>query len=100
MAWLDEDEARKIACLLKLIPGFPWDDEAVQEAARDLVKWCDGAIIDNRVWPPEAQARAIVEEARYWQKWRGTGALYQIFRSKFVAEKPPPNAYQPPAGKR
>jgi hypothetical protein len=38
-------------------------------------------------------------EARYWPKWLGTGALYNVFRSKFVPEKALSNAWQPPVGK-
>jgi|HubBroStandDraft_4_1064222.scaffolds.fasta_scaffold02568_9 hypothetical protein len=87
--YLDPDAAKKIAKTLKLIPGFPWDEEALEEAASDLGRWCTGAIIDNRVWPAEAQARAIVQEARLtWEKWQGMAALYAIFRAMFETAPP------------
>ena len=89
--YLDPEAAKKIAKTLKLIPSFPWDEEALEETAADLARWCTGAIIDNRVWPAEAQARAIVEEARLtWPKWQGTAALYAIYCVLFPpAPKPP-----------
>jgi len=91
-ATLDLDAAKLIAAQLKLIPGF-WDDVMITTCAADLVRWCHGAFIDGGMWTPEKQAEWVVTEAREnWDKWLGTAAFRQLFRSKFVAPIPPGNA--------
>ena len=85
---LDFSVALTLARTLKTIPGFAWDEENINATAGDLVAWCVGAIINNEVWPAEAQARWLTGEARCtWDKWMSTAGLYSLFRAKF---KPPP----------
>jgi hypothetical protein len=85
---LDKDVALTLAKTLKTIPGFSWDEENINATAGDLVAWCVGAIVNNELWPAEAQARWLVNEARRtWEKWMGTAGMYSLFRAKF---SPPP----------
>jgi hypothetical protein len=95
IADLDSTVANTLAAKFKTIVGFPWD--ALHATAEDLVRWCTGAVVDNRVWPPEAQARRLVNEAREtWEKWAGTAALKALFDAKFRNKKPPANGFQDP----
>jgi hypothetical protein len=81
---LDPRVASELAGALRTIVGFPWDADVVRSTAEDLMSWCTGAIVENRVWPAEAQARWLVREAREnWDKWLGTVALRGLFRDKF-----------------
>lgn len=90
---LDAAAALEIATGFKLVPGFPWD--AVDATAKDLMRWCNGAIVNGRVWPPEAQAREVAREAREsWEKWMGTAQLKAIFDAKFRRHIPLPNGFQ------
>jgi hypothetical protein len=83
---LEMEEARKLAAELKLVIGFSWD--SIEATAEDLKRWCTGAIVANRVYPPEAQARWLVTEAREtWDKWQGTAGLKQLFDAKFAPPK-------------
>lgn len=86
LADLDPALALKLATQFKSLPGFPWD--AVDVTAEDLIRWCRGGIETNTIWPPEAQARWLVDEAREtWEKWKGTAALRSLFMSKFERRK-------------
>lgn len=77
-----------LAKTLKTVPGFSWDEENINATAGDLVSWCVGAIVNNELWPAEAQARWLVGEARRnWDKWMSTAGLYSLFRARF---NPPP----------
>lgn len=92
-AELDFDNAQHLARALKSIKGFPWDEDTINATAGDLVRWCKGGIINGRLWTPEEQAGAIVDEAREaWEEWQGSRQLKLLFLEKFtpaVEEKPP-----------
>jgi hypothetical protein len=86
LAELDLAVAVQLAAQFKTLAGFPWD--GVEATAADLVRWCRGSILDNTVWPPEAQARWLVDEARdTWDKWKSTASLRALFMSKFERRK-------------
>jgi hypothetical protein len=73
----------------------PRAEGAINGTAQDLVDWCRGAVIDGRTISPENQAYMLVTAARRnWGEWKGTGALYQLFREMF---DPKPGASQSPA---
>ena len=84
MADLDWGVALNLAGSLVTI-GHPYQKAAIEATAQDLTKWCRGAIIEGRVWNPEAQAQAIVDEARMWDSWPdgGTKQLRALFLAKF-----------------
>jgi len=61
-----------------------WPPGAINAVAEDLVRWCQGAIIDRLAWSPEAQAQWLITEAReQWDEWKGTRALHALFLAKF-----------------
>jgi len=95
LADLDPTVAVELATQFKTINGFPWD--AVDVTAQDLIRWCRGWIGKNNVWPPEAQARWLVREARetWTEKWLGTGALKELFDARFPSASRPGNEAQP-----
>ena len=87
MAELAFDAARRIATALVTI-GHPYEPAAITATAHDLVKWCRGAIIANRVWSPEDQADALVDEARTgwdegWPRQGGTPKILNLFLTMF-----------------
>jgi hypothetical protein len=89
MADLDFPMAQRIAAALTTI-GHPYNQEAIDATAWDLVEWCKGVIIDGKVYSPEDQARALVNTARLeWDCWPegGTANLRALFLLRF-APKP------------
>jgi hypothetical protein len=89
---LDYEAAFRFARALSTLDGFPRYDEAIEATASDLVRWCLGRVIEGRVWSAEAQAFWLVTEAReHWDKWKGTAALRDLFRARFVPEPPASN---------
>jgi hypothetical protein len=94
LAELDQNIAVELATKFKSILNFPWD--CIEATAEDLIRWCTGAIVEDHVWPPDAQARWLAREAREnWEKWLGTAALKQLFDAKFHPPKPSGNAAKP-----
>ncbi len=90
---LNPDLASELARSLKTIDAFPWDADTIKATAEDLIRWCTGSIVDGQRWPPEAQARWTVTQARdNWEKWMGTAELRKLFRSKFEAQPVASNA--------
>jgi hypothetical protein len=92
---LTDQDALKFARRLKGIDGFPWDDEVIAANARHLQHWCKGSFVEDRVWPAWAQAEWMISQAELWPKWRGTGALKELFDSKFARKVEPGNAFKP-----
>ncbi len=89
---LSYEAALAYARRLKLIPGFPYDEEAVKASAEDLQRWCRGARLGLTTYSPEQQAYWLVNEAReQWTEWLGTAALLALFRAKFVPPVPASN---------
>jgi hypothetical protein len=97
---LTDQDALKFARRLKGIDGFPWDDEVIAANARHIQHWCKGSIVDNRVWPAWAQAEWMISQAELWSKWRGAGALKELFDSKFAPKVEPANGFKPLGEKR
>lgn len=96
LADLDPEVAMKLATQLTTILDCPRSAVAIEAYADDLVRWCRGWIGGGNVWPPEAQARWLVREAREnWEKWMGTGALKQMFDARFPPVHKAGNAAQP-----
>jgi len=97
LADLDLEVAMKLATQLTTIYDCPRSAIAIEAMAQDLVRWCRGWIGNNNVWPPEAQARWLVREARekWTEKWLGTGALKQLLDARFPTGSLPGNAMQP-----
>jgi len=97
LADLDLEVAMKLATQLTTIYDCPRSAIAIEAMAQDLVRWCRGWIGNNNVWPPEAQARWLVREAReqWTEKWLGTGALKQLLEARFPPSTRPGNAAQP-----
>jgi len=87
---LDFDKALSFARQLKSIPNFPWDEDVIVAHAHHLVRWCEGAFLDGRIWPAERQAQWLVTEAQEnWEKWLGPFPLLQMFRAKFKLQHRP-----------
>lgn len=97
IAELDLEVALKLATQLTTIADCPRSAIAIEATAQDLIRWCRGWIGQNNVWPPEAQARWLVREARetWTEKWLGTGALKQLLDARFPSTSLPGNAAQP-----
>ena len=97
LADLDLEVAMKLATQLTTIFDCPRSAIAIEAMAQDLVRWCRGWIGQNNVWPPEAQARWLVREARekWTEKWLGTGALKQLLDARFPSATVAGNAAQP-----
>jgi hypothetical protein len=97
LADLDLAVALKLATELTTIFDCPRSHIAIEAMAQDLVRWCHGWIGNNNVWPPEAQARWLVREARekWTEKWLGTGALKQLLDARFPPAIVAGNAAQP-----
>lgn len=63
----------------------------VMTIASDLVAWCHGAIIGEKIWTPDEQVEWLVTTARWhWREWRGSAQLYHLFRQKFDPENAGP----------
>jgi hypothetical protein len=78
------ETALSLARSLTTIKGFPRYEEAITAVAFDLVDWCHGSLIDERAYSAEAQAAAVVNEARLtWTEWTGMADLRALFRAKF-----------------
>jgi hypothetical protein len=85
---LNFDAALRLARSLTTILEFPRFEDAIMATAFDLVDWCQGAILDGRVWAAEGQARWLVTEARRgWNKWLGTADFYALYKGKFEPSK-------------
>jgi hypothetical protein len=97
LADLDPTVALTLATELTTINDCPRSNIAINAMAQDLIRWCRGWIGNNNVWPPEAQARWLVREARekWAEKWLGTGALKQLLEARFPPSVRPGNAAQP-----
>jgi hypothetical protein len=72
--------------------GHPRIAGAIEGTAEDLIRWCTGSILDNVVWPAEAQARWLVREAKEtwdegWPDKGGTAKLRSLFLAKFERRK-------------
>lgn len=90
---LDPGRALEIARRLKLIKGYPWDEEASNAAAECLMRWCTGFIDGARVWHAEEQAEACVAElitrcAEDGLEWEGIGQLKAVFNERFKPRAP------------
>jgi hypothetical protein len=82
---LSAEVALELARSLKTVKGFPWDADTAKATAEDLMRWCKGAIVNNLVWPAEAQARWLITQAREnWDEWKGTPELKRLFSGKFA----------------
>ncbi len=92
MADLDPNVAKFLAAGLTTI-GHPFSNDAIENTAMDLVRWCKGAFVDGAMWTPEKQARWLTEEVREnWDEWPekgGTKRLLTLFKSKFAPRKTP-----------
>jgi hypothetical protein len=97
LADLDPAVALTLATELTTIYDCPRSNIAINAMAQDLMRWCRGWIGQNNIWPPEAQARWLVQEARekWTEKWLGTGALKQLLDARFPPTVVPGNAAQP-----
>lgn len=97
LADLDPALALVLATELTTIQDCPRSNVAINATAQDLIRWCRGWIGNNNVWPPEAQARWLVREARekWAEKWLGTGALKQLLDARFPPSNLAGNAAQP-----
>jgi len=81
-------ERAKVFAGMLVTAGHPYAESAILATALDLMKWCHGAVVGGRVWTPEQQAQAIVDEVRTeWDGWPekgGTRQLLQLFRAKYA----------------
>jgi hypothetical protein len=93
-ASLEPELALKLASSLKTVIDYPWD--TVVTTAEDLTRWCTGAILNGRVYDPEAQARWLITEIRdTWQAWAGTAAMKQLLDTKFKGHSTGPDQAEP-----
>ncbi len=106
---LDMDEARRVAASLKVIPGFPWGNEAVEMIANCLVGWCRGILVGNVLYTPAEQAGEIAIEAVHiaakergmkWDDLGGISLLYAVYEERFLRPSKPPEqvTFSRPAG--
>ena len=86
MADLMLEDALRLAASLMTI-GHPYQQDAVNATAWDLIVMCKGAFRNGASISPVQQAEALIAEVRNWKEgWPdkgGTPRLREVFREMF-----------------